>query len=176
MLIIVETDIGTAQIIAQDVEPDEETQYIDQDQEQEQDNEDNRGIFGFGGMFGDPSGGTIKYWFNPANALDASAGISFRDESNENNISLHLGYLRHQYNDIDVARGLMPYYFGIGGHARFGDRSKAGVRFASGLTYLFQNDPLEIYAEFTPILELTPSTVVHINYGVGLRYYPGQLD
>ncbi|MEX2640099.1 MAG: hypothetical protein WD266_05410 [Balneolales bacterium] len=132
-----------------------------------------RGTLGLGGMFGEPTGATFKYWFNPGNALDASAGFSLYDDAD--NATLHLGYLRHQYNDIDVQRGLLPYYFGIGGHARVGERSNAGIRVPLGLTYLFENDPLEIFTEIVPVMELTPSTVFHVNYGIGLRYYPGQL-
>lgn len=137
-------------------------------------NQDARGVFGLGAMLGEPTGGTIKYWINPGNAFDVSGGFSL--QSDDDHFSMHLGYLRHQYNDIEVVRGLLPYYFGLGGHARMGAHPRAGVRFAAGMTYLFENDPLEIYAEVTPIFELTPGTVVHMNYGVGIRYYPGQLD
>lgn len=133
-----------------------------------------RGTLGLGGVLGEPSGATLKLWLNPVNAFDASAAFSLRDD--DSNVSLHLGYLRHRYNDIEVRRGLMPYYYGFGGHVRLGDRPRAGVRIALGLSYLFERDPLELFSEITPIVELTPSTVVHINYGVGIRYYPGQLN
>ncbi|MEX0773941.1 MAG: hypothetical protein WEB89_00425 [Balneolales bacterium] len=170
LLILIGINLASAQVIVQNIGPDTEQ---DADQVADQDAE-TTGIFGIGAMIGEPTGGTVKYWLNPGNAFDASAGLSLQSENND--VSLHLGYLRHQYNDIEVQRGLLPYYLGVGGHARLGDRSRAGFRFAAGLTYLFENDPLEIYTEITPILELTPGTVVHMNYGVGIRYYPGQMD
>ncbi|MEX0686887.1 MAG: hypothetical protein WD267_04850 [Balneolales bacterium] len=136
--------------------------------------QDSRGTFGFGAMAGQPTGGTIKLWFNPRNALDGSFGWSLFEEEDDN-VYLHLSYLRHKYNDINVARGLMPYYFGLGGFSRLGDNPISGVRIPFGLTYLFENDPLEIFVEVAPMIELTPSVVARGSYGLGIRYYPGQL-
>lgn len=145
----------------------------DQEPLQEFNDRDAQGTFGLGGILGQPSGATVKYWFNPGNALDITGGLSLYED--DSNVYLHLSYLRHQYNDIDVAVGQMPYYFGIGGFTRFGDNAIAGVRVPLGLSYLFERDPLELFVEAGPMLEFTPGTVVHVSYGVGIRYYPGQM-
>jgi hypothetical protein len=46
-----------------------------------------------------------------------------------------------------------------------------GVRFPFGLNYIFEKQPLEVFYEIAPILDLVPSTKFGLNSAVGVRYF-----
>jgi hypothetical protein len=127
--------------------------------------------FGLGIMIGEPTGITGKYWMNTTNALAGGVAWSFRGRSGSNNIHLHLDYQAHNFNLFNVEQGTMGFYYGIGGRLRTGGDANIGVRIPLGLNYLFADNPLEIYFEIVPILDLMPDTDLEGNGGIGIRYY-----
>jgi hypothetical protein len=54
------------------------------------------------------------------------------------------------------------------------DDAQLGIRIPIGISYYFQNDPIEIFFEVVPILDIAPSTSFSGNGGFGLRYYFGK--
>ena len=128
------------------------------------------GDFGIGIIIGEPTGISPKLWTGSNTALAAAASWSF---SRNATIHLHLDYQIHNFSLINVDRGSMSFYYGIGGRllARENRDSKLGVRLPLGLNYLFPNDPLEIFMEIVPILDLAPDTDFSGNGGLGIRYY-----
>jgi hypothetical protein len=133
-------------------------------------NQNDSGRFGLGVMIGEPTGITGKYWMNSTNALAGGVAWSFRGNRN-NNIHLHLDYQAHNFRLFDVEQGMLGFYYGIGGRLRTGGDANIGVRVPLGLNYLFANNPLEIYFEIVPILDLMPDTNLEGNGGIGIRYY-----
>jgi hypothetical protein len=129
--------------------------------------------FGLGIMIGEPTGITGKYWMNSTNALAGGVAWSFRGPSHRrsSNIHLHLDYQAHNFNLFNVEQGTMGFYYGIGGRLRTGGDANIGVRIPLGLNYLFADNPLEIYFEIVPILDLMPQTDLAGNGGIGIRYY-----
>ncbi|MFU8859628.1 MAG: hypothetical protein ACNA8K_04320 [Cyclonatronaceae bacterium] len=129
--------------------------------------------FGLGIMIGEPTGITGKYWMNTTNALAGGVAWSFRGPSHRrsSNIHLHLDYQAHNFNLFNVEQGTMGFYYGIGGRLRTGGDANIGVRIPLGLNYLFADNPLEIYFEIVPILDLMPDTDLEGNGGIGIRYY-----
>jgi hypothetical protein len=60
----------------------------------------------------------------------------------------------------------------VGGRIRFEDNdSRVGVRVPVGLAYLFEGEPVDLYIEVAPILDLTPDTGFSMNGGIGARYF-----
>lgn len=140
-----------------------------QAQDDQQDN------IGLGVLLGDPSGISYKNYFNPRNAVDAAIGWSFRHHGG---LYVHTDYLWHNYNlfqdideDLTVNRGLVAFYFGVGGRVFIGNDSNLGVRIPVGINYHFENDPLEIFFEIAPTLDLLPDTEADFSGGIGIRYY-----
>lgn len=132
------------------------------------------GRFGLGIMIGEPTGITGKYWMNSTNALAGGVAWSFRrheNRSRSSTIYLHLDYQAHNFNLFEVEQGRMGFYYGIGGRLRSGGDANVGVRVPLGLNYLFANNPLEIYFEIVPVLDLMPETDLDGNGGIGIRYY-----
>lgn len=128
---------------------------------------------GLGVLLGDPSGISYKNYFNPKNAVDAALGWSVR---NQDGLYVHADYLWHNYElfqDMDgsVEQGLVGFYYGVGARVFIGDVSDLGVRIPVGVNYMFQNDPLEIFIELVPTLDLVPSTDADFGGGIGIRYY-----
>ncbi|MEX0772955.1 MAG: hypothetical protein WD038_07290 [Balneolales bacterium] len=129
------------------------------------------GNLGLGVVVGDPTGITAKLWLDDLNALAGTAAWSFRGNTS---LQLNADYLRHNFDHIDLNRGSMAFYYGLGGRllAREGNRDdRFGVRVPFGLSYFFANDPIEIFAEVVPILDIVPGTDFTSNSGVGVRYY-----
>lgn len=136
---------------------------------------DQQDNIGLGVLLGDPSGISYKNYINSRNAVDAALGWTFRHDGG---LYVHVDYLWHNYNlfqdiddDLTVTRGLVAFYFGIGGRAFIGDHSNLGVRIPVGVNYHFENDPFEIFFEIAPVLELIPETEADFNGGIGIRYY-----
>ena len=127
-----------------------------------------KGSFGAGVMFGEPSGITAKLWQGQRNAFDFGVAWSFE---HTNSMTMQADYLWHSYNIIKVDEGTMPIYYGVGGRVLVGDEGNVGVRIPVGVNYLFAHDPIGLFFEVAPILDLAPSTKFDLNADVGVRYY-----
>ena len=123
--------------------------------------------FGIGVLLGEPTGISAKLWLGETMAVDLAAAWSF---VNESAFHLHADYLFHFYDLITVSKGSLPVYLGVGGRFRFEKRFRFGVRIPVGLEYLFEDIPLDVFAEIGPIVDLVPATGFDIGGGIGVRY------
>ena len=64
--------------------------------------DDMAGKFGAGIVVGEPTGRTVKYWFNDTMAIDGTLDWSLRDV---NNIYLNADFLWHNFALIQTSRG-----------------------------------------------------------------------
>jgi hypothetical protein len=126
------------------------------------------GDFGIGLILGEPTGLTAKYYLGGNNALDFGLAWSLGRHSS---FHAHADYLIHKFDVFDVETGRLPFYYGLGARVIGGDHGLVGIRVPIGVSYYFQNDPLEIFFEVVPILDLAPSTSFSGNGGLGIRYY-----
>ena len=128
------------------------------------------GRFGVGLIVGEPTGVSLKYFMNDTLALDGAVGWSFRDETD---LYLQSDVLWHKFELISLPRGQLPFYVGVGGWAKFRspEDSRAGVRVPLGVSYIFDDLPLDLFAEIAPTLEFTPSTRGGFTAGVGARWW-----
>jgi len=126
---------------------------------------------GAGVIVGEPTGGSLKYWLNDSMAIDGAVGWSSHDNTD---LYVHSDVLWHNFDLIPVSKGRLPVYFGAGGLVRFRDNNKdnqAGVRAPVGLSYMFENTPVDIFAEIGPALDVTPHTRGEVTGGIGIRYW-----
>ncbi|MCH8569149.1 MAG: DUF3996 domain-containing protein [Balneolales bacterium] len=126
--------------------------------------------FGIGVILGEPTGLSPKIWTSNTSAFAAGLAWSF---SGSNHLHLHVDYQLHNFNFITVEKGNMGIYYGIGTRFQIRENSddKIGIRFPLGLNYFFANDPVELFIEVAPILDLMPGTDFSANGGFGIRYY-----
>lgn len=133
--------------------------------------EDYAGKFGAGIIIGEPTGVSLKYWLNDTLAVDGAAGWSFHDNSE---FYLHGDLLAHNFDLIPVSKGKLPVYLGGGVFARFRDEhhdNQIGVRVPVGISYMFADLPVDVFAEVAPGIDLAPSTRFDLMGGVGIRYW-----
>jgi len=124
--------------------------------------------FGLGIILGEPTGLSAKLWLTEKTALDGAIAWSMWYEPA---IHIHADFLIHSFNLINVSKGQLPLYFGIGGRIKLADNPWIGVRIPVGLAYLFENAPVDIFLEIVPILDLAPGTYFHLNSAIGVRYF-----
>jgi len=127
----------------------------------------NSGSIGAGVIIGNPNGLTGKLWLNEGQALDF--GLGFGD-----NIAVYGDYLWHSWGVFpQPAEGKLPGYLGLG--VQIGDSSHnhsgLGLRAVAGIAYWLPRNPIEIFLEVVPVLHLSEDSGLHLNAGLGVRYY-----
>lgn len=131
--------------------------------------------FGIGVIVGEPTGLSLKYWLDEDYAIDGAAAWSY---SENDSFQLHGDYLFHNYDLLEDDQ--WPVYYGIGARLKFKnddgrghneDHAMFGIRFPVGITYLFDDEPLDLFFEFVPVLDLSPDFELNLNAAVGLRFY-----
>lgn len=123
--------------------------------------------FGLGIIVGEPTGLSAKVWTTEHTALDAAMAWSF---AGNGFLRLHSDLLIHRYL-ISVEKGRLPVYFGLGAKLGFSSNLEFGVRFPLGIAYQFESAPFEAFLEVVPVFSLIPETAVHMDGGLGFRYY-----
>lgn len=119
-----------------------------------------------GVILGEPTGISFKTWQSDRTAIDAALAWSFGDNGS---VHLHADYLRHNWLDVD--RGSLAFYYGLGGRVKFADDSRVGARIPVGLQYLFPDTRLSMFFEVAPTLDLIPETSFGVNGGIGVRIF-----
>lgn len=126
------------------------------------------GSRGIGVIIGEPTGISLAYHTTDGHSFAAGTAWHFL---NRVSFHLHVDYLFYQYEIIRPERGSLPLYFGVGARLRFDNTDKFGIRFPLGIAYHFDNEPVELFFEIVPIMELMPGTKLAGNSGIGIRYY-----
>jgi hypothetical protein len=124
--------------------------------------------FGLGIIVGEPTGVSLKTWTGNRTALDFAVAWSF---GRHDALHLHVDYLFHNFSLFDVDKGDLVLYYGIGGRVKAEKKARVGVRIPIGISYFFEKDPIEIFFELGPILDLAPGTDFYMTGGIGIRYF-----
>ena len=124
--------------------------------------------FGLGIILGEPTGISAKLVTNRVNAFDFAAAWSFKDQGH---LLLQADYIWHNFELIQVPSGRLPLYYGIGGRVIFSNDPLVGIRIPVGLDYQFEREPIDIFVEIVPILDIVPATKFNIGGGIGVRFW-----
>ncbi|TFH00938.1 MAG: hypothetical protein E4H13_06160 [Calditrichales bacterium] len=124
--------------------------------------------FGLGIIIGEPTGISAKLWQSQTTAYDA--GIAWTLGKN-GHMHLHADHLWHSFGLINVSKGKLPVYYGIGARFVFADDLVIGARFVGGLDYMFATAPIDIFLELAPVLNFVPGTDFEMNGAIGFRYF-----
>ncbi|MFK7848373.1 MAG: hypothetical protein AB8G77_24000 [Rhodothermales bacterium] len=124
---------------------------------------------GIGGMFGSPTGVSVKKWMSKKVGIDFGAAWSL---SKNPGAHLHGDLLMHRSDFDGMEEGGSYVYYGIGGRIKAAkDDPRAGVRFPIGFTFINSNEPIDTFVEIVPILDVLPRTRFAMNFSVGGRFY-----
>jgi hypothetical protein len=124
--------------------------------------------FGAGIMLGEPTGISLKNWISGTTAWDAGIAWGF---GKNGAFHLHGDYLWHEYGLIEVDRGALPLYYGVGARVLFTNDTHFGIRGVIGLDYQFEGLPIDVFLELVPIFDLVPGTGFSFNGALGVRYF-----
>ena len=127
------------------------------------------------------SGKSKTKWLDEASALDAPTPIAW-SFIGINSFQFHADCLSHNY-DLIRTRQLMErlsFYYGLGGRIKLketnpgkgnvNEEARLGMRSPLGVAYVLQEQPVELFAEVVPILDILPETRLGVGLGVGARY------
>lgn len=131
------------------------------------------GHVGVGLILGEPVGASVKYWLNDTMAIDGAIGWSDHSHSS---VYFNADILWHNFDLIDIspAPGKLPLYFGVGGLYRArndGYEDNLGVRAPVGVSYIFDNAPIDVFAEIAPAIDIHPFIRGEITGGIGVRFW-----
>jgi len=137
--------------------------------------------FGLGVIVGEPTGVSAKLWTTPTTAFDFGLGLSLGTDRISNydghynggtRLHFHMDYLWHYFDAIGSS-GRVPLYYGFGGRINTGAgyNSSTAIRGVIGLAWMPIETPIDIFLELVPSLQLTSSTGLTMDAGLGGRYY-----
>lgn len=135
--------------------------------------------FGVGIIVGEPTGISVKKWIGKDRAIDAAAAWSF---SENDSFQFHADYLIHNFGLLHTGSvgGRLPVYYGIGGRIKLENNNGSGrndhnaligVRIPVGISYMFPKNPVDLFFEIVPILDVAPDTRFALNAAIGARFY-----
>jgi hypothetical protein len=140
--------------------------------------------FGLGLELGAPFGLNGKWFFAPDRALDFGIGDVYT-YGNRNGFHLYGDLLFHPTSLAHNEAFELPFYVGIGGRfwsfnddSRLGpnDATAFGVRVPLGLSFDFNNIPLDAFVQVVPTLDFFSGNAAHsvfvdVDFSVGVRYW-----
>lgn len=128
--------------------------------------------FALGANLFSPTGANIKVTFNESVAFTGVVSFNLNDYNNQ--LGLQANIIKNgDKNQFNLESGLLRSYFGGGVNLHFPEfgKSSFGLRVPVGIEYLLEGQPLEIYMDIAPSLDLSPNTGFYFGSSMGVRYY-----
>ena len=125
------------------------------------------GHFELGIILGEPSGISLKNWFDTRTAVDAAVAWSLTDDDED--LYIHADFLWHDFGLINSSE-MLPVYYGIGGRMVLADDPRIGARVPVGIAWLLDGAPLGFFIELAAVLDVVPETEFDFNGGIGIRF------
>ncbi len=137
--------------------------------------------FGLGFIVGEPTGISAKLWTTPTTAFDFGLGLSLGTDRISNydgiynggtRLHFHMDHLWHSLDAISAGERF-PLYYGIGGRINTGAgyNSSLAIRGVVGVAWMPIETPIDLFLELVPSLQVTSSTGLTVDAGIGMRYY-----
>jgi hypothetical protein len=138
------------------------------------------GTFGAGLELGSPFGLNGKYFLSSDGALNFGLGADGYYRGDRDGFHLYLDYLWHPISLANPAEFQLPFYIGIGGRLwNFDDANDNalafGVRIPFGISFDFNNVPIDIFLQITPTLDFFSGYNDNVGFwfagSLGIRYW-----
>jgi hypothetical protein len=142
--------------------------------------------FGIGGMLGQPTGFTLKYFFTKEHALTGAVGLGWWGGPNFHvhvDYGYHFELTRQPAFDLKLYvggglkffvfyyRDYRPYWSDDPDRYYYDGRAGLGLRFPVGIAFNLNRVPLEIFGELAPGVAFLPWLDFIADGSVGVRYY-----
>jgi len=145
--------------------------------------------FGLGLELGEPTGLNGKYFVSPKAALDFGVGYIYRNYYYSDGLHLYGDFLFHPTSLVHADAFELPFY--IGGGLRYwafdycvngactSDSSAIGIRIPIGISFDFNNVPLDIFIQVVPTIDFVRGDYYRRNgrnhiaadFSVGIRFW-----
>jgi hypothetical protein len=145
--------------------------------------------FGLGLEIGEPTGLNGKYFLSDSGALDFGVGWIYRHYYYDDGLHLYVDYLWHPTSLASTPSFQLPFYIGLGlrywdfeycdGPVCY-DGSAIGIRVPIGISFDFNNAPLDIFIQVVPVIDFLTDdyydryddrTHLGVDVSAGLRYW-----
>ncbi len=125
-----------------------------------------------GVILNDPVRLSVKKWLGKTTAVD---GAFFLKNNGKDTASgafeLHLDYLKHNFNLLQIDEGSLPVYYGIGIRIQNDQELKASIRIPAGISFRFKNAPVSVFFEYAFLFDVTtPQSNLQSESAFGIRY------
>jgi hypothetical protein len=147
--------------------------------------------FGLGLELGEPTGLNGKYFLSDAGALDFGVGWIYQHYYYGDGVNLYADYLFHPASLVSAEAFELPFYIGIGLRYWSFDYcdvnpdicyrgSSIGVRIPVGISFDFNNAPLDIFLQLVPVIDFASGDYydryrdrshVGIDFSAGIRFW-----
>jgi uncharacterized protein DUF3996 len=143
--------------------------------------------FGVGLELGEPTGVNAKLFLQPDQALDFGLGEIYHHYYGGDGFHAYVDYLWHPTVLTEAEAFELPFYVGVGGRIWQFDYTCGpdnctgadafGIRVPVGVSFDFNNVPLDIFVQLTPTLDFFRDYRPHdfaldIDFSVGIRFWP----
>lgn len=145
------------------------------------------GKFGIGLELGAPFGINGKYFLTDNTALNFGVGEVYDNYYDDRDgFNLYIDHLWHPFSITNNPDFQLPFYIGVGlrlwdfddRRDRFDDGNglALGIRVPIGIAFDFNKVPLDVFVQFTPVLDLLTGygdngINDHLEFSIGIRYW-----
>lgn len=130
----------------------------------------NEGL-GVGGQLVDPAGITAKFTLSETSAITAFTAFNINEFSNS--LLLQANLILNGNTNYNPESGILRPYYGLGVNTQLREVGDAivGLRIPLGLEYHIENQPVEVYTDIAPTLDVTPNTAFYFSGSLGIRIF-----
>ena len=128
--------------------------------------------FALGAQLFSPTGITAKATLSKNAAITGLIGFNINEFNNTISLQTNL-ILNGNKDSFNIESGFLRSYYGIGVNFIFQENSDAGIGFRVplGIQYELQDQPLEIYMDIAPTINIEPNSAFFLSSSMGFRYF-----
>lgn len=129
-----------------------------------------QGDLGVGLSLGNPTGLSVKYWLDDTEAIGGGLGWASPD-------TMTFRYTPTISSTASTSSGPKkrqgePRF--TTGSVRIKDKrhdTAFGIRIPLGISYMFAEQPFDLFAEIVPVVDLAPDVDLDLDIAIGFRFY-----
>ena len=128
--------------------------------------------FAVGAQLFSPTGISAKATISDKAAISGVLAFNINEFSNSVNLQTNL-ILNGKDDTFNIESGLLRPYYGVGVEIRFSENfdNGIGIRLPLGIEYALQDQPLELYMDMAPTINIGPSSAFFLSSSMGVRYF-----
>jgi hypothetical protein len=114
---------------------------------------------------------SVKKWLGRTTAVDGAFFLKNNRNDANGAFELHMDYLQHNFNLLQVDEGSLPIYYGVGIRIENDQELETSIRIPVGASFHFKNAPVSVFFEYAFLFGLsTPQSNLQSESAFGIRY------